>query len=512
MSKEQPTFYILALCGFGDILSHITRLPAVKKAWPGYKIKWFLGGFGKSPQFSKEQLEREGYEASIIKNLTFHNQLPAMRDFMLSNVVKPGDKFEDWSFCEEIFNNQEPVFSKYEMTFPYFYFAKEDITYDSNRCVIIHPITKSGNAEGFEHDVKNGRFLQQHSWFRICELLGNSKFKPTFVGMGDEDFGCIDFCRSKGIEYVDFMGYSVEDTVHIIKQAAGCIATNSWDWEIACRAQIPTVAFYTKNHFFVPVHIPNGKSNFWDTCFIETDNEVIPESAFNKFVHMFNARSRPKVNYSVCMITLDDKDVVKRTIDNVRNNTDEEFVVVDGGSTDGTVEILQESENVTLFHKKWSDDFAYQKNYSLNKASNEWRVWIDADETYETIFWQQLPWYIWESEINDISCIYVPRINTIEGLTNEEFEQYIRQQGWFVSGFRWINYPDYQQRIFRSECEFVGRSHERIIGYKNESALKGQHILHPKTKSRQQRGLDREKHLYETEAQRVYDRIMEGEE
>ena len=109
------TFHILQLAGYGDTLSAITRLPAVKEKYPDYKIKFWLGGYGKSPMFSKEQLEREGYEAALIKNLTFHNQLPQMRDFLLTNVVKPADIFEDWSFCEEIFDNRIPDFHKYKM-------------------------------------------------------------------------------------------------------------------------------------------------------------------------------------------------------------------------------------------------------------------------------------------------------------------------------------------------------------------------------------------------------------
>ena len=119
------TFHILQLAGFGDTLSAITRLPAVKEEYPDYKIKFWLGGFGKSPIFSKQQLEREGYEAGLIKNLTFHNQLPSIRDFLMNKVVKEGDKLEDWSFCDEIFDNRKPIFSKYDLQYPYEYKTSE---------------------------------------------------------------------------------------------------------------------------------------------------------------------------------------------------------------------------------------------------------------------------------------------------------------------------------------------------------------------------------------------------
>ena len=115
------------LCGFGDTLSAITRLPEVKHRYPNHEIVVYLGGFGKATQFSKEQLEREGYKANIIKNLNYHNQLPQMRQFLQSNIVGKDDIFEDWSFCEEIFQNQEPPFYKYDMLYPYKYESGLDI-------------------------------------------------------------------------------------------------------------------------------------------------------------------------------------------------------------------------------------------------------------------------------------------------------------------------------------------------------------------------------------------------
>ena len=41
------TFHILQLAGYGDTLSAITRLPALKEKYPNHKIKFCLDGFGK---------------------------------------------------------------------------------------------------------------------------------------------------------------------------------------------------------------------------------------------------------------------------------------------------------------------------------------------------------------------------------------------------------------------------------------------------------------------------------
>ena len=93
MSDKKHKLVILQLAGLGDTLSLITRMPAMLEAYPKHEPIFYLGGYGKSPHFSKEQLEREGYEAKLIKNLTFHNQLTQMRDFLKTKVCKDGDIF-----------------------------------------------------------------------------------------------------------------------------------------------------------------------------------------------------------------------------------------------------------------------------------------------------------------------------------------------------------------------------------------------------------------------------------
>ena len=487
-----------------------------------------MGGFGKSPLFSKQQLEREGYEAGLIKNLTFHNQLPSIRDFLMTKVVKEGDKLEDWSFCDEIFDNRKSIFSKYDLQYPYEYKTSEPSEelksfaehIKNNNGVAVHPLTKEGNAEGFQSDVDNGRFWKQEFWQEICELLNENKLTPTFVGINDEDWGLKEYCDQHNIPYIDAMNYNVEDTIYLLQNVVGCIACNSWDWEITSRAQIPTVCFYTKNHFFIQNHAPQTNHPFWDKCYIETNcvqtpkatipagdsslagrvmkGEQEPSEIFDKFIYLYKNRNRPEAKYSVCMITYNDEECIRDTMENVAPYIVDDFVITDGGSTDKTIDIIKEYDT-NLLHKKWADNFDIQKNNSLERANQEWRIWIDADETYDPIFWNQLPWYIRDAEGRDVDCINVPRINIVHGLTPE----FAEENSWNISYFNWVNYPDYQQRVFKSHCKFAGRTHERIINVKKDAALVGVHCKHPKTLDRQIAGIKREKDQYKIEAQQV---------
>ena len=123
-----PVFFIHALCGIGDITSHLARLPSVEKIYPKHKIVFLLGGYGKSPKLSKEMIERQGYAATTIKNYVYHNQHQKMEDFINKTYVKTerSDVYEDWSFCKEIFQNDDPPFYKYPLVFPYEYKTNTD--------------------------------------------------------------------------------------------------------------------------------------------------------------------------------------------------------------------------------------------------------------------------------------------------------------------------------------------------------------------------------------------------
>jgi len=58
----------------------------------------------------------------------------------------------------------------------------------------------------------------------------------------------------------------------------------------------------------------------------------------------------------------------------------DEIIIVDSFSTDNTVTIAKQFEKVTVFERAF-DNFSSQKNYALSKASNDWVVFFDPDET-----------------------------------------------------------------------------------------------------------------------------------
>jgi len=85
-----------------------------------------------------------------------------------------------------------------------------------------------------------------------------------------------------------------------------------------------------------------------------------------------------KAKLSLCMIVRDEAEMLPGCLDSVGGLADE-VVVVDTGSNDETPQIA-EKRGARVYHREWRDDFAEARNASLERATGEWVLWLDADE------------------------------------------------------------------------------------------------------------------------------------
>ena len=81
---------------------------------------------------------------------------------------------------------------------------------------------------------------------------------------------------------------------------------------------------------------------------------------------------------SLCMIVRDEEQRLARCLESVRNVVDE-IVVVDTGSRDNT-RAIAERFGAKVVDFTWCDDFAAARNASMDAASGEWLLFLDADE------------------------------------------------------------------------------------------------------------------------------------
>lgn len=97
----------------------------------------------------------------------------------------------------------------------------------------------------------------------------------------------------------------------------------------------------------------------------------------------------PRQTLSVCMIARDEANNIGRCLESIEKHADEIIVGVDQTTTDGTVDILRD-HGATFFEipKVVGDDgigFAAARNLTIEKATSDWILWIDADETLENV-------------------------------------------------------------------------------------------------------------------------------
>ena len=141
--------------------------------------------------------------------------------------------------------------------------------------------------------------------------------------------------------------------------------------------------------------------------------------------------------------------------------------------------------DITFYEQELNNDFAKKKNSVIEKSTGDYIFHLDADEIPHEVLMSQLKQIL---EINDVDLIWIPRINTVDGITQD----HIKKWGWVVTEQGWVNFPDYQSRVFRNRDDIRWESpvHERITGCKTYSHLPPHEALciyHPKTIEKQEK-------------------------
>ena len=84
------------------------------------------------------------------------------------------------------------------------------------------------------------------------------------------------------------------------------------------------------------------------------------------------------ITLSLCMIIKDEELVLDRCLKSIYDAVDE-IIIVDTGSTDNSKNICKNyTENI--YDYIWNDDFSAARNFSFEKATKDYILWLDADE------------------------------------------------------------------------------------------------------------------------------------
>jgi len=121
---------------------------------------------------------------------------------------------------------------------------------------------------------------------------------------------------------------------------------------------------------------------------------------------------------------------------------------------------------ITLKESAFQGHFADWKNELNRMCSGDYIFQIDADELPNEELLQVLPDVLTNSG-SDV--ILTPRINIVEGIT----PQHLQMWGWKQNNKGWVQFPDYQWRIFRNtpDIKWVNKLHGVLDGYKTYAYL-----------------------------------------
>jgi glycosyltransferase involved in cell wall biosynthesis len=195
-----------------------------------------------------------------------------------------------------------------------------------------------------------------------------------------------------------------------------------------------------------------------------------------------------KISYGITVHN--EAEELQKLLEVLNKNIDkeDEIVVCVDGDDEKVEAVLGEylSENKAIVYKRKLDgNFAEHKNSVIEKSSGDYVFHIDADEYPNEILVKQLKEIL---KINEVDLIWIPRVNTIEDMK----EEHIQRWGWRVTENGWVNYPDYQARVFRNDekIRWTRPLHEYITGCKTYSHLPPHEELslyHPKTIQKQEK-------------------------
>ena len=196
-----------------------------------------------------------------------------------------------------------------------------------------------------------------------------------------------------------------------------------------------------------------------------------------------------KISYS--LLTHNETDSLLKLIEflvEYKDVQDEIVILDDYSDNEKTKEILDTMcsiHHIKFEQRSLNKDYSAQKNYLKNMCTGDYIFNLDADELPHKSLITNIK-IILESNPT-IDLYWVPRVNTVEGLT----ENHVRSWGWQVNDKGWVNWPDYQGRIWRNRPNIMWKNkvHEVLDGHKEHTFLPAEEefcFYHPKEIKRQE--------------------------
>ena len=146
-------------------------------------------------------------------------------------------------------------------------------------------------------------------------------------------------------------------------------------------------------------------------------------------------------NLSICIITKNECENLKICLDRIKD-LGCEIVVVDTGSTDDSRKVAS-AITPCVYEFAWCDDFSAARNYAVQKADNDWILFLDSDEFVDMFDMSKLLEQM-QTMPASIGHIHIKSLYESDGQTMSSTEPIARL---------------FSRRLYH----FEGRIHEQIV-------------------------------------------------
>ena len=118
-----------------------------------------------------------------------------------------------------------------------------------------------------------------------------------------------------------------------------------------------------------------------------------------------------------------------------KTDVEDEIVICVDGEDEQVQEVItswvqqyghEDMKTIKVYHRKLDGDFASQKNSVIENSTGDYIFHIDADEYPHEILLRDIKRVL---EINDVDLIWVPRVNTVEGITQAHINTWGKRLG-----------------------------------------------------------------------------------
>jgi len=157
---------------------------------------------------------------------------------------------------------------------------------------------------------------------------------------------------------------------------------------------------------------------------------------------------------SAIILTHNEEQNIRECLENIQNIVDE-IIVIDGQSSDKTVEISREYTDKIFIRepKGYADP---DRQFAIEQCSGEWILYIDADERFSP------------AALEFIRCRLFMRDDNVDAYAFPRRAYYDKDCTKYT---KYANYPDYQKRLFRKRGATISyRVHTQVevSGYVRE--------------------------------------------